>query len=140
MADKTNSVTAPGSVQISDEVIAVVSSVASMEIDGVVGMSTSLTSGIAELMGKKSFSRGVKAELDGENVKISVSITVKYGCKIQEVAWQVQQNVKKAVENMTGLNVLCVNVTVSGVAYGTEAKPEVEESSEIEENKDAEDK
>ena len=128
MAEKTNDIPSNGSVQISDEVIAVVSSVASMEIDGIVGMTTSLTSGIAELIGKKSFSRGVKVELDGDNVKITVSVTVKYGCKIQEVAWQVQQNVKKAVENMTGLNVLCVNVCVSGVSYANEKKTAAEEA------------
>jgi len=122
MAENINDIKSAGNVQISDEVIAVVSSVASMEIEGVLGMANSLTSGIAELMGKKSFSKGVKADVDGENVKITVSINVKYGCKIQDVAYQVQQNVKKAVENMTGLTVDAVDVCVTGVSHVEEPK------------------
>ena len=90
MAEKTNEVKTNGNVQISDEVIAVVSSVASMEIEGVCGMASSFSSGIAELMGKKTYSKGVKSEVIGDEVKIIVSIIVKYGCKIQDVAWRVQ--------------------------------------------------
>lgn len=115
MAEKTNEIKPSGNVQISDEVIAVVSSVASMEIDGVIGMASSFTSGIAELMGKKSYSKGVKSVIEGDDVKIIVSIIVKYGFKIQDVAWKVQQNVKVAVENMTSLNVTAVDVCVVGV-------------------------
>lgn len=115
MAEKTNEVQSNGNVQISDEVIAVVSSVASMEIEGVIGMASSFSSGIAELMGKKTYSKGVKSAIEGNDAKIVVSIIVKYGCKIQEVAWKVQQNVKEAVENMTGLNVTAVDVCVVGI-------------------------
>ncbi len=129
MTENINDIKSSGNVQISDEVIAVVSSVASMEIDGVLGMANSLTSGIAELMGKKSFSKGVKADVDGENVSITVSINVKYGCKIPDVAYQVQQNVKKAVENMTGLNVLKVDVCVTGIARAEEPKKSADSES-----------
>ncbi len=115
MAEKINEVPNNGNVQISDEVIAVVSSVASMEIEGVCGMASSFSSGIAELMGKKTYSKGVKSSIEGNDVKIIVSIIVKYGCKIQEVAWKVQQNVKEAVENMTSLNVTAVDVCVVGI-------------------------
>lgn len=127
MAEKTNEIKPSGNVQISDEVIAVVSSVASMEIDGVIGMASSFTSGIAELMGKKSYSKGVKSVIEGDDVKIIVSIIVEYGCKIQDVAWKVQQNVKVAVENMTSLNVTAVDVCVVGVERQAEKLAEKKE-------------
>ena len=108
---------AVGRVNISDEVVAVVSSVASTEIKGVFGMCNSLGGGIAELFGKKSFSKGVKVEMNENSVKIGVSLTVEFGAKIPDLAWKVQENVKREVENMTGLNVTSVDVFVNGVHF-----------------------
>ena len=109
-----------GKVNISDEVIAVVSSVASTEVKGVYGMCNTITSGIAELFGKKNLSKGVKVELVENTVKIGVSITVEAGCKIPDVSWKVQEKVKREVENMTGLDVLSVDVFVNGIHFPKE--------------------
>lgn len=105
-----------GKINISDEVIAVVSGVASLEVKGVASMCTTLAEGITDLFGKKNYSKGVKAVIDGEDVKISVSITVDFGCNIPAVACEVQEKVKREVETMTGLNVTAVDVYVNGVA------------------------
>ena len=127
MAENINDINVSGNVQISEEVIAVVSGIASMEIDGVIGMAESLSSSISKLIGKKSLTKGVKSEIEGEDVKIVASIVVKYGCKIPDVAYQVQQNIKKAVENMTGLNVTKVDVSISGIQRVEETAETTEE-------------
>lgn len=107
-----------GQVQISDEVIAVIAGTASMEVDGVVSTSGNLTSDMMERLGaKKNFSKGVKIDVDGSDVCIDIGIAVKFGVKVQEVATEVQKKVKNAVETMTGLNVLNVNVSVLAVNF-----------------------
>lgn len=115
---------ATGTVNISDEVVAVVSSVASTEVKGVYGMCNTLGGGIAEIFGKKSFSKGVKVEMTENDVKIGVSLTVEFGCKIPDVSWKVQEKVKREVENMTGLNVTEVNVYINGVHFPKEESTE----------------
>lgn len=105
-----------GNVNISDEVIAVVSGVASLEVQGVAGMCTTFAEGITDFFGKKNYSKGVKAVIEGEDVKISVSLTVDFGCNIPNVASEVQQKVKREVETMTGLNVTTVDVYINGIA------------------------
>lgn len=104
-----------GQVQIADEVIATIAGTAALEIDGVAGMAGNITGGIAEMIGRKNLSKGVKVEVSERNVTISLNILVKFGFKIQEVSRGVQQRVKTAVETMTGLVAEQVNVVVSGV-------------------------
>jgi uncharacterized alkaline shock family protein YloU len=113
-----------GNIKISEEVIAIVSGVAASEVKGVVGMSNTFAGGIAELLGKKSLAKGVKVELSETTTTIGISLVVEYGCKIPDVAWEVQENVKKAVENMTGLEVLAVNIFVDGLIMPKEEKTE----------------
>lgn len=105
-----------GKINISEEVIAVVSSVASLEVPGVSAMCTTLVEGISDFFTKKNYSRGVKVVIDGENVKISVFITVDFGCHIPTVSCAVQEKVKREVETMTSLNVTAVDVFVNGIA------------------------
>lgn len=104
-----------GSVRISNEVIAIISGVATTEIDGVVGMSGSLTGELTEMLGMKNLSKGVKVVLGDRDTSIDIFIIVEYGVNISEVGKDVQENVKKSVETMTGLNVIEVNVNVQGV-------------------------
>ena len=105
-----------GSVKISEEVVSIVAGVAAMEVNGVAGMSSSITGGIAELLGKKNLAKGVKVTLLDEGITIDVLILVTFGCVITEVATKVQTAVSNALEAMTGLSPK-VNVHVSGVAF-----------------------
>ncbi len=113
-----------GSIKISEEVIAIVSGIAAGEVKGVAGMSGTFAGGIAELLGKKNLSKGVRVELNETTTTIEISLVVEYGCRIPDVAWEVQERVKKAVESMTGLEVLAVNIFVDGLTPAKEEKPE----------------
>lgn len=104
-----------GKVKIHHEAISTIASQVVSTIPGVVQMSGSIVENIAEKFGKRSPDKGIKTEIIGEEVKIDVSIIVRYGTKIPEVSWQIQKNVRKAVEEMTGLHVKNVNVYVEGV-------------------------
>lgn len=106
-----------GKVKISDEVISIITTMAAGEVAGVHSMSGTLASGIVEFLGgKKSPSKGIKVSMDNEgNVAIEIHISVIYGFKIPDVAWEIQAKVKKAVEDATGMNVTKVNVHVDGV-------------------------
>ena len=110
-----------GKINISEEVISVVAGVACSEVQGVAGMCNSIN-GISEFFGKKNYSKGVKAVIEENNVKISVSITVNHGCNIPQVAAQVQEKVKREVETMTSLNVTAVDVYVNAIAMPKEEK------------------
>lgn len=113
-----------GSIKIADEVVGIIAGLAATEVDGVAGMSGGVAGGIAELLGRKNLSKGVKVEVGEKEAIIDLSLIVNYGVRIPEVAWNVQENVKKAVENMTGLAVVEVNVHVQGVSFGQMAKEE----------------
>ncbi|HBT20440.1 MAG TPA: Asp23/Gls24 family envelope stress response protein [Peptococcaceae bacterium] len=104
-----------GAIKISPEVVAVVAGLAATAVDGVAGMSGGIAGGIAELLGFKYLSKGVKVELSGTVAYLNIHIIVYFGVKIPEVAFKVQQKVKNAVEQITGLKVGEVNVHVEGV-------------------------
>jgi len=106
-----------GSIKISDEVIATISSVAVSEIDGVCGLMGSIAGELAIKFGKKNINKGIKVVTDDKGITIDISLIVKYGIRIPEIAWEVQENVKKAVEAMSGLTVEKVNVHVAGVEF-----------------------
>ena len=105
-----------GKISISDEVIATIAGTAAMEIDGVAFMSAGNISDIAERLGKKNFSKGVKIEVNDNAVVAELNLFVKNGYKIPEISEKVQERVKTAVETMTGLEVLAVNVNISGLS------------------------
>lgn len=103
-------------INISEEVITTISGIAVSEISGVAEMAGGITGGITEVLsGKKNLSKGIKADVAGNNVKIDVNIIVNYGVRIPDVAFDIQNKVKQIVENMTGLKVNEVNVHVQGV-------------------------
>lgn len=109
-----------GSIRIADEVVAIIAGLAAMEIDGVASMSGGIAGGIAEALGRKNLAKGVKVEVGEEEAAIDLFMIVNYGSRIPDVAWAVQENVKKAIENMTGLRVIKVNVHVQGVIFPQE--------------------
>ncbi len=111
-------------IKIADDVVAVIAGMAISEIQGVAGMAGGFAGGITEVFsGKKSLSKGVKVDILENKAKIHVNIIVDYGTRIPDIAYEIQTKVKKAVENMTGLNVEEVNVNVQGVR--TETSKEV---------------
>ncbi len=104
-------------IKISDDVIAVIAGVAASEVQGVAEMSGGFAGGISEVLsGKKNLSKGIKVESGEKETKIDVNIIVEYGIRIPDVAFEIQNRVKKAVESMTGLKVVEVNVHIQGVS------------------------
>lgn len=105
-------------IEISNEVVAIISGMAASEVAGVAEMAGGFAGGISEVFsGKKNLAKGIKVEtLDNKEARIDVNIIVEYGSRIPDVAFEIQKRVKKSVENMTGLKVLEVNVHVQGVS------------------------
>ncbi len=118
-----------GNVKISDDVVQIIAGIAAGEVDGVQAMGNSIASGLAELLGgKKSVSRGVKVDVQENTVTIDVHVVVRYGVRIPDVAWNIQEKVKDAVETMTGLEVLKVNIHIDGINIEKDAPlPEPED-------------
>ena len=114
-------------IKIADDVVAVIAGVAVSEVQGVYEMSGGFAGGISEVLsGKKNLAKGIKVEINDKSTKIDVNIIVEYGTRIPDVAFEIQNKVKKAVETMTGLTVAEVNVHVQGV--NTENKIENKET------------
>ena len=110
-------------IKIADDVVAVIAGVAVSEVSGVASMAGGFAGGITEVLsGKKNLAKGIKVEVGEKDTKIDVNIIVEYGVRIPDVAFEIQNKVKKAVETMTGLKVIEVNVHVQGV--NTEDKEE----------------
>ena len=108
-------------IKIADDVVAVIAGVAVSEVQGVAGMSGGFAGGISEVLsGKKNLAKGIKVEVGEKETKIDVNIIVEYRTRIPDVAFEIQNRVKKAVETMTGLTVLEVNVHVQGVTTAPE--------------------
>ena len=119
-------------IEISDDVVAVISGMAASEVSGVAEMAGGFAGGISEVLsGKKNLAKGIKVEiLDNKETRIDVNIIVEYGARIPDVAFEIQKRVKKSVENMTGLSVLEVNVHVQGVSM-SQLEERAEEKKEI---------
>lgn len=126
MADGREYVSRPdelGNIHISEEVLAVIAAAAALEVEGVGSLSANLGSDLAELLGKKNLSRGVHISMnEEEGVCVNVSILIRFGYTIPDVAKAVQSAVYTAIENTSGLNVECVNVHVGGVIFPHEPK------------------
>lgn len=115
-----------GELRIANEVVAIVAGLAATEVQGVAGMSGGIAGGIAEMLGRKNLSKGVRVEVGEEQAAVDLFVVVEYGVHIPTVAWNIQENVKRAIESMTGLQVVDVNVHVQGVHFpqNEEEKPE----------------
>lgn len=116
-----------GVIKITDEVVAIIAGIAATDVPGVTGMSGGIAGGIAEALGRKNLSKGVKVEVGEKEAAIDLFIIVEYGYRIPEVAWTIQEKVKQAVEEMTGLNVIEVNIHIQGVNIEREHKKELPE-------------
>ena len=102
-------------VQISPDVLSTIAGVAAMEVEGVYSLVSTLSSNIKDLISKKSAGKGVSVSVDNNDVTISINFVIKYNYKIQDVALNVQNEVIRAISDMTGYNVAAVNINVMGV-------------------------
>ena len=110
-------------VRIADDVVAVIAGMAVADVPGVAGMSGGFAGGISEVFsGKKNLSKGIKVNIGEKETTIDVNIIVEYGVRIPDVAFEIQNRIKKSVETMTGLKVVGVNVHVQGV-HASEKEP-----------------
>lgn len=117
-------VTENGKIAFAPDVIATIANLAASEVPGVVSLGGGIADSITGILSKKNFTKGVRVEVGNEEAAVDISINVKYGIKIQPVSVAVQQEVKRAVETMTGLRVVEVNVYVQSVAFDEPEKSE----------------
>ncbi|QAA32066.1 MULTISPECIES: Asp23/Gls24 family envelope stress response protein [Clostridium] len=105
-----------GVVKISDEVVSVIAGIAASEVNGVVESNPGVAGGITQIFtGKKNTGKGVKVSIENGEAQIELTLAVLYGTRIPEVVVQVQDNVKKTVEAMTGLSVAAVNIFIQNI-------------------------
>lgn len=109
-----------GEVKIADEVVAIIAGLAATEVSGVDSMAGNITNELVGKLGMKNLSKGVKVDVTEEHVSVDLSLNIKYGYNIPEVSEKVQEKVKSAIENMTGLTVLDVNIKIAGVNLAEE--------------------
>lgn len=111
-----------GDIRIANEVVGVIAGLAATDVSGVAGMSGGIAGGIAEMLGRKNLAKGVKVEVGEEQAAVDIFVVVEYGVRIPDIAWQIQESVKRAIEEMTGLDVVEVNVHVQGVHIPVEER------------------
>lgn len=104
-----------GEIIVADEVIAVITGLAAMEVEGVASMAGNATRELISKIGIKSLSKGVKVDVLEDVVTVDATLNLKYGYNVKDVSVKVQEKVKVAIENMTGLKVADVNVRVAGI-------------------------
>ncbi|WP_297721622.1 Asp23/Gls24 family envelope stress response protein [Intestinimonas sp.] len=109
-----------GNIHISEEVLAVIAAAAVLEVEGIGGLAANLGTDLAELLGKKNLSRGIRIQVEDDHVMVDLGILVKYGFTIPDVARAVQEAVAGSIEATSGLTVAAVNVTVGGVVFEKE--------------------
>lgn len=105
-----------GEVKVADEVVAIIAGLAATEVEGVDSLGGNITNEIVSKLGMKNLSKGVKVEVTEEHVSVNMALNLKYGYSIPDVCEKVQEKVKSAIENMTGLTVLDVNIKIAGVS------------------------
>ena len=109
-----------GEVKIADEVVAIIAALAATEVEGVASMAGNITNDLIARLGMKNLSRGVKVDVLEGIVTVPLALVLKYGYNIMDVSAKIQEKVKAAVENMTGLTVADVNIRIAGVDMGEE--------------------
>ena len=104
-----------GEVRVADEVVAIIAGLAAMEVEGVASMAGNATRELISKLGMKSLSKGVKVDVLDGIVTVSLALNLNYGYSIKEITSKVQEKVKTAIENMTGLEVADVNIHIASV-------------------------
>jgi len=111
-----------GKVVFAEDVIATIAYLAANEVEGIEGMSGTAIEGLTEKLGRKSYTKGIKIEVGTEECAVDLTVIVKYGYRIQDVCKKVQEAIKTAIETMTGLRVVEVNIMVQSVVLEKEKK------------------
>ncbi len=106
-----------GRIIFADDVVATIAALAVSDVEGVTAMTGGMVEGFTEMLGKKNLTKGVKVEVGTEEAAVDVSVSIRYGYKIREVCEKIQVAAKNAIETMTGLRVVEVNVFVQGVTF-----------------------
>ena len=117
--DKENTAVCDSTVKSASDVVGKIAAIASLEVEGVSAMGNNITSEILGKVGIKNVMKNVKVDILGSSVNIAVAITVEYGVSLPAVSGKVQQRVKQAVENMTGLTVNTVTVKIAGISLAS---------------------
>mgnify|MGYP003392435311 FL=1 len=104
-----------GDVRVSEEVVAIIAGLAATEVEGVSSMAGNITNEIVSKLGMKNLSKGIFVEVMDEEIKVDVALNIGFGYAIPEISAKVQERVKSAVENMTGLTVAVVNIRIASV-------------------------
>ena len=111
-----------GEVKIADEVVAIIAALAATEVEGVASMAGNITNELISRLGMKNLSKGVKVDVLEGVVTVSLTLNLKYNYSVVEVSGKVQEKVKNAIENMTGLEVASVNINVQGITFDKDEK------------------
>jgi len=106
-----------GQIKIADDAIATIVSMATLEVDGVAGMNGGVTSNISEMLGKKNMTKGVKLDIENNRITVEIYIIAFYGAILPILADEIQNKVKNALETMTGLEVVSININVQGLIF-----------------------
>ncbi len=109
-----------GQVQIADEVVAIIAGLAATEVEGVASMAGNITNELVSKMGKKSLSKGIRVKVEDGIVNVNVALNIAYGYSVPKTCKKVQEKVKAAIENMTGLEVEKVDIQIANVSISKE--------------------
>ena len=109
-----------GQVQIADEVVAIIAGLAATEVEGVASMAGNITNELVSKLGKKSLSKGIRVKVDDGMVSVNVALNIAYGYSVPQTCSKVQEKVKAAIENMTGLEVEKVDIRIANVSIAKE--------------------
>ena len=122
-----------GRITFAPDVIATIASLAAAEVEGVEGMAGGVVEGITGMLNnKKSMTKGVKVEVNEEQVTVEINVIIKYGYKLHEVCANIQNGTKNAIETMTGLTVSAVNVFISSISFEKAKKQPAQPAAEAE--------
>ena len=109
-----------GQVQIADEVVAIIAGLAATEVEGVASMAGNITNDLVSKLGKKSLSKGIRVKVEDGIVNVNVALNIAYGYSVPKTCKKVQEKVKAAIENMTGLEVEKVDIQIANVSISKE--------------------
>ena len=109
-----------GQVQIADEVVAIIAELAAKEVEGVASMAGNITNELVSKLGKKSLSKGIRVKVEDGIVNVNVALNIAYGYSVPKTCKKVQEKVKAAIENMTGLEVEKVDIQIANVSISKE--------------------
>lgn len=109
-----------GQVQIADEVVAIIAGLAATEVEGVASMAGNITNELVSKLGKKSLSKGIRVKVEDGIVNVNVALNIAYGYSVPKTCKKVQEKVKAAIENLTGLEVEKVDIQIANVSISKE--------------------